>query len=287
MSNKGWILFPSDYFDGKAVDPDMKAEYDFVLETGLFDIVIFDYDKWFGGGILKLDRTMESPVTAAYRGWMMQPEQYQAFYDQLKQKNITLITPPEAYTLMHVFPNIAEQFGDDTAKMLLFPLHARIDTEELKKQFDRFMVKDYVKSVKGTEFPKFFDRTVTQEEFDRWMEVFYQYRGSLLTGGICIKEYLDLKQYGGRTNEYRVFYMNNHIATVCRNSGQGNYTPEVPLDLIHQYSHLNSPFYTVDYAELADGTWKVIEAGDGSVSGMSDNQDGRAFFRKLYYAFFG
>lgn len=34
------------------------------------------------------------------------------------------------------------------------------------------MVKDYVKSVKGSEFPKFFDESVTQEEFDKWMEVF-------------------------------------------------------------------------------------------------------------------
>lgn len=36
----------------------------------------------------------------------------------------------------------------------------------------RFMVKDYVKSVKGSEFPKFFDESVTQEEFDKWMEIF-------------------------------------------------------------------------------------------------------------------
>ena len=41
-----------------------------------------------------------------------------------------------------------------------------------------------MKSVKGTEFPACFDVSVTQEEFDRWMEVFYKYRGSLITGGI-------------------------------------------------------------------------------------------------------
>ena len=38
------------------------------------------------------------------------------------------------------------------------------------------------------------------------MEVFYKYRGNLLTGNICIKEYFDLKRYDGRTNEFRVFY---------------------------------------------------------------------------------
>lgn len=72
---------------------------------------------------------------------------------------------------------------------------------------------------------------MTQEEFDRWMEVFYKYRGNLLTGGICIKEYLDLKRYGDRTNEYRVLYINHEIATISRNSAQGIYAPLPPQEL--------------------------------------------------------
>ena len=63
-------------------------------------------------------------------------------------------------------------------------------------------------------------RTIDQDAFNQWMEVFYQYRGDLLTGGICIKEYLDLKKYGDSTNEYRVFYISHQIASVSRNSGQ-------------------------------------------------------------------
>ena len=45
----------------------------------------------------------------------------------------------------------------------------------------REYVEDYVKSVKGTEFPRFFDQTIIQESFECWMQVFYQYRGDLLT----------------------------------------------------------------------------------------------------------
>lgn len=89
---------------------------------------------------------------------------------------------------------------------------------------------------------------MTQEEFDSWMKVFYKYRGSLLTGGICIKEYLNLKRYGGRTNEYRVFYINHEIATVSRNSAQGIYTPLPSKDLLDKYKNLESIYYTVDYA---------------------------------------
>lgn len=68
------------------------------------------------------------------------------------------------------------------------------------------MVKDYVKSVKESLFPKYFDSSTSQEEFDYWMSESYKYWGDLISGGICIKEYLDLKQYGENTNEYRVFY---------------------------------------------------------------------------------
>lgn len=39
------------------------------------------------------------------------------------------------------------------------------------------------------------------------------------------------------------------------------------------------------YAELDDGTWKVMEAGDGSVSGLSENQDYDHYYRSLYDVF--
>lgn len=42
--------------------------------------------------------------------------------------------------------------------------------------------------------------------YDKWFNE-DKYRGNLLTGGICIKEFLDLKRYGEKTNEYRVFYI--------------------------------------------------------------------------------
>ena len=55
-----------------------------------------------------------------------------------------------------IFPNIYEAFGQDTARMELFPLYGQIDVEHLKHSF-----------------PKYFDSSVTQEEFDDWMERFY------------------------------------------------------------------------------------------------------------------
>ena len=279
------LLFPSDYYDMSKVDQDLKMEFDAANSCDLFQIIIFGYDKWFQEEKLFLNTAPLREVTAVYRGWMMKPCQYEKFYEQLLQRGIRLITNPASYERMHIFPNVYESVREDTARMRLYPLNAKIDVAAVKRELCPFMVKDYVKSVKGTQFPKAFGRDITQEEFDRWMEVFYKYRGELLTGGICLKEFLPLRYYGTKTNEYRVFYINHLPAAVSKNSAQPNYVSEPPKALINKYSHLDSPFYTVDFGELKDGTWKVLEAGDGSVSGLSEGQDYLHFFRMLYQCF--
>lgn len=283
MNNCNTILFPSDYFDPKKVDPDLKQEYDAALQTGLFNFILFDYDKYLETGKLTVRPLPEAPCQAIYRGWMLKPDKYVKLYDLLRERNITLITTPQEYELFHIFPNVYPYFKEDTAKMIAFDSPQDIDLKIVKKDFKRFMVKDHVKSVKSTPFPKYFENTVSEDDFNENMKTFMEYRGGLYTGGICVKEYLDLKRYDNKTNEYRVFYINNEVATVSRNSGQADYTPEPPMDLIEKYKNMKSIYYTIDYAEIEDGTWKILEAGDGQVSGLSDGQDYAAYFRALYH----
>ena len=214
---------------------------------------------------------------------MMKEEQYASFYHKLQEKGITLVTDPEAYRYFHYFPNVYDVIQADTPKMLAIPFGTEYSLTDLQRQFDRFMVKDYVKSVKGTDFPTYFTKETTEEAFRNAMKNFYKYRGERLSGGLCFKEYVDLARYGETTNEYRVFYIGNEIASVARNSLQGNFTAEPPEKLLEKYRSLPSPFYTLDYAELADGSWKILEAGDGSVSGPSEGQNLYAFYRVMYH----
>jgi len=79
-----------------------------------------------------------------------------------------------------------------------------------------------------------------------------------------------------------VFYENGKIVSISKNPSQENFTQESPKELVEKYKNLPSIYYTVDFAELVDGTWKVIEAGDGSVSGLSEFQDAEQYFRALY-----
>ena len=279
------ILFPSDYFDRKIIDQELEKEYEAAIECQKYEhIFLFSYEQWFHHGRLVLNETPDKSVTLIYRGWMMLPEQYESFYYALKENGINLLTSPEEYARFHIVPNIYEVIKEDTPKTLIFPEGTKVDLGMIKREFDRFMVKDYVKSVKGSDFPIYIESGIEEAEFELLMEKFLKYRGGLFTGGICIKEYVSLKKYGDVKNEYRVFYANGEILTVSRNSGQPDYAPAPPTELVQKYGGLDSKFYTVDYAELECGKWIVIEAGDGGVSGLSDFQNQTEFYRKLYYA---
>lgn len=61
------ILFPSSYFSVSKVDEDLQAEYDAVKATGLFDIILFGYDKWFEEDQLVIKDIPQVERTAVYR----------------------------------------------------------------------------------------------------------------------------------------------------------------------------------------------------------------------------
>ena len=272
------IVFPSSYMSGRRVDEAFEREYEAAMAAG-FDIALFQQQFWDERKEIRLDK--EISAQALYRGWMMKPEEYQLFYERLAENGLKLLTAPAQYSALHIFPNAYKYLKEDTPQTLFFPLHARMDVEEIRKQLGDFLIKDHVKSAKNTDFPVFFGRDMSQKVFDGWMERFYEIRGELLTGGILAKQYVQLKKYDGHTNEYRVFYLCGHIVSVSRNSLQPGYTAMLPRSLAEKYAALPSPFYTVDYAEIEDGSWTVIEAGDGGVSGLSEGQDQGAFFRAV------
>ena len=158
----------------------------------------------------------------------------------------------------------------------------RIEADTVNRAFERFMIKDYVKSVKNTDFPIFIETPVTQEELDGYIQDFIRKRGSLFTGGIVLKEYVDLKKYEGTTNEWRQFvFMQGARLGLCRNSSQPQTVPEPPESYLSMRNTAVAPFYTVDYAELADGTWTIIEAGDGQVSGLAESDDPIRFYKAM------
>jgi len=266
------ILFPSDYDNIKQPDPDYKKEYEAVCQIPDFKIILYNYDSFAQGESLRIYPDNYFTGECIYRGWMLNPEQYTTLYDFLRSRDIKLINTPEEYNTCHLFPNIYPEIKQYTPKILYFEKEQLIDWNLVNSAFTHFMVKDYVKSVKGQDFPVFFETPIQPEEMNQYIDKFIKLRGSLFTGGIVFKEYVDLKMYGGSTNEYRAFYLRSELLSLSLNSNQADSCPLPPQELVARLKVLKSLYYTVDFAEIANGTWIVLETGDGQVSGLSPNQ---------------
>ncbi len=273
------ILFPSDFFKIKQIDVDYSEEYNTSKQLN-FEPILFNYDEFINDKKLKLYPHELSEGLCIYRGWMLKPEQYLELYNQLKQKNIILINSPTEYNKFHLFPNVYNDLKNFTPETIWYENIEEIDWNLVSKIFKRFIIKDFVKSVKGTSFPKFFSSEINILEMNEYIKKFIELRGSLYTGGIVIKEYVDLKFYGDVTNEYRAFYLNENIVSVSRNSNQPNNCPFISLEFVNKFCSLGS-FYTIDFAELNNGEWIIIETGDGQVSGLSPNQYIFEFYQKI------
>ena len=71
------------------------------------------------------------------------------------------------------------------------------------------------------------------------------------------------------------------LLNVCRNSNQPASAAKPLEELVLACSNLGSPYYTVDFAERADGAWIVVETGDGQVSGLAAAQDPVIYYQVL------
>lgn len=282
------VLFPADYFEKGAPDGSMRVEYESACAEKRLDVRLFDLELFEERGQLSLDRPfLDEGLPLVYRGWMMKPERYEAFFAALREKGLRPMTSPDAYEEFHMFP-LAYMRNDvlkvHAPRLVAFPGHG-VDARVINRMFTEFMVKDYVKSVKGTRFPVSFRTPVSQERMDEIVKEFVRLRGDLFTAGIVCKEYVDLARCGGATNEWRAFYLGGDLLNVCRNSNQPASVEKPPEELVLACSNLGNPYYTVDFAERADGTWVVVETGDGQVSGLAVAQDPVIYYQVLADAF--
>lgn len=278
------VLFPADYFEKGAPDGAMRIEYESACAEKRLDVGLFNLELFEERGELALDRPfLDEALPLVYRGWMMKPDRYRVFFTALREKGLCPLTSPDAYEEFHMFP-LAYMRNDvlkaHTPRLVAFPGH-RADAGVINRMFIEFMVKDYVKSVKGTRFPVSFCTPVSQERMDEIVNEFVRLRGDLFTAGIVCKEYVDLARYGGATNEWRAFYLSGKLLNVCRNSKQPASVARPPEELVLACSNLGSPYYTVDFAERTDGAWIVVETGDGQVSGLAAAQDSVIYYQVL------
>lgn len=280
MKTRYKILFPSEPYNIKNIDQEFAEEWN--VNKLFFDYYFFDFDSFVNDKRFITNINFDDECTLIYRGWMLKPEQYKEFYNYVQYKSnkkIKLINSPEEYENCHCFPNVYELIKKYTPRMVI--LGAPVDLTLKHIEFD-FFLKDFVKSAKTEKGVEKISKDICPDKFMVKMNEFIEERSSLFTGGIILKEFVPLKQFAGKTNEWRVFYFKNKVLSVHQNSYLDTKISP-PIFLVKKVGEKlenKSNFFTVDFALTENDDWIVIETGDGQVSGLCKGQELK-FYNRL------
>ena len=214
---------------------------------------------------------------------MLKPEQYEQLYEICKLCNIKLINNVEEYKNAHWFHKAYDKISSYTPMIAVFSDDDIIEWNEVRDYFSgKFMIKDYVKSVKGYDYPEWLDFTYTDKQLDEMVAKFKELRGDLYTGGIILKEYVNLKKTSGKTHEFRGFYYKGRLVALYHNSDNNKDDLSAVKKFAESVPKLDSNFYTIDFAYRNDDKLIIIECGDGQVSGLPSLIEAEALHEQLF-----
>lgn len=297
------ILFPASAIFPLKPDEFFTEEFKEAVDNG-HTCHLFDCDQFLKSGELISSRSLETkdtnnPEPIIYRGFMFKSKQYEAFYRALLSIGYSLINDELQYTRCHHSFECQDIFGIDTPKILYFPnltkeLFERIFTAEvleaklklMRQNFasEHFILKDSVKSEK--DIPDLFkiSLNITGEELRSKILAFIDARSTCYNDGIVFREFVDLKENeNGQINEWRTFYLNGKNVCSYQNSNWKN-ADKPDMDWMQNFAkRIQSNFFTLDVAQKKDGSWMIMETGDGQVSDINvAPEEAKIYMKSLY-----
>lgn len=289
------ILFPSEPFILRQVDSSFAVEYNTAKLLG-FDVFLFDHDEFVKDNIFKSNIISRdgNPTPILLRGWMLKEEQYKALYGQLLYLGYQLINGPTQYVNCHHFPEYYKHISEHTSKAWWsgpwseHPYSKKGEEtfwEPVRSMLGDIIIKDYVKSEKGNPDLFILKRELTNDEFNERVQKFVEARGKLFNKGLVFKAVENLKKYEGQTNEWRLFFLNKKLII----SNQNSDTPvrvfapsdDIMIEMEKIAKLIDSNFFTIDIAQKEDGSWMILELGDGQVSGLPLAGDALSFYGNM------
>ena len=282
------ILFCSHPLDRRQPDPGFEAEVQAAEDAGL-TWSLFSYEALVSeNDAFRAVRHVEGGSgneTCVYRGWMMRPSAYERLYQALEARGLQLVNTPEAYRHCHHLPESYAVLSAHAPRTTWIPLaRGHVDDRDLKSAVEPFgshpvVLKDYVKSCKhlwheACYIPDASDAAAVQRVVQRFLDEV----GDDLNEGLVFREFLDLESVGRHpitgmplSHEIRLFFMDGEVRARFRYWPECTYTPlDPPAALLEVGSRVSSRFFAMDVARCQDGTWVIIELGDGQVSGLQE-----------------
>jgi hypothetical protein len=149
------------------------------------------------------------------------------------------------------------------------------------------LVKDFVKSAKHRwNEACFIPARTIKSRFEEIIAAFLQARGSQFNKGIVFRRYHELvtleQDLRGQPvhEEYRMFFWRGELI-----ASTPSFRSPSPLESLGQWSEiarrLKNPFISMDVARQLDGSWLIIEVGDGGVSGLPLSIEPKTFYSEL------
>ncbi len=240
------ILFPFDPLDPKQADGPFKDEYVSLKSMGIA-CSLFDYDALEWEEFCPKPQLGEEELVL-YRGWMMKVDVYEKFTSLVERQGGTMFTTPKNYLLSHYLPQWYESCKNFTPETAFSDSEEGLEEWAKALGWDRFFVKDYVKS----NYNERGSIANSPSEVVEVVNLIKEHRGEI-EGGISLRR---VEEYLDKTEE-RYFVLNGKA-----------YSPDGKVPpLVSEISKIHpAPFYSVDVIQRSDGVLRLVELGDGQVS---------------------
>jgi hypothetical protein len=242
------FLFPSDPIDLRQPDEPFREQADEVRKLGI-GVSVVALDE-LGQKNCRLRGPIPRDATVVYRGWMLTPAEYEGLLDLISSGGAVPLISLEKYLLCHYLPNWYPLISEFTAETRVFPANANLANELMALGWQKFFIKDFVKSLKtsvGSVIADPADITLVVSEMQK-------FRGAI-EGGVCVRQFEEFIPNSER--RYFVIAKRPHAA-----SGS---PPELVFECAQR---VQSPFFSIDIAVNSDGVDRVVEIGDGQVSDL-------------------
>ncbi|HEU5473741.1 MAG TPA: ATP-grasp domain-containing protein [Actinophytocola sp.] len=282
------LLVPADVLNPRRVDGHFAAEAEAARAAGL-RVTVVDHDALGrpGGAGRGVER-VTGGGPAMYRGWMLRSEQYAAFAEALRERDVTLRTSAEQYARAHELPGWYPALSAVTPRSVWTVGAGRDAFERACRQLGSgpAVLRDHVKSMKhywaeAAFIPDLGDPDAAWAVASR----FRLLRDEDMVGGFVLRRFERFV-----SAEVRTWWVDG----VCRLVGPHPDTPqdmpvaEPNLDAIGPLiGGLGLPFVTADVVLSADGVWRLVELGDGQVSDRPGTIAPDTFIAMLHTGFDG
>jgi hypothetical protein len=276
------VLFCADPLRPRRVDEHFAVEADAVREAA-GTVALIDHDALLHGDADgAVARVPVDLGPAWYRGWMIPAARYRELAEALTARRAGLLVSPDDYRRAHELPGWYDVFAGVTPRSVWCPAEPGHlpSTEDIAKLVAPLgagpgIVKDFVKSRKhewdeACYVPDLADTPAVHRVVRRFVDL----QGIDLAGGVVVRAFEPFVTTGPDAGEARVWWLDGEPVLAGAHPDTPDRVPTPDLTAVRSpVRALGCRFVTTDFARRADGTWRVVEVGDGQVSDRPSTVD--------------